>query len=369
MQRTELRALTSLRGLAAMAVVLQHFSATAAGLSSSWIPSLVPHGYMAVDFFFVLSGFIMAYNYLPGFEANGMQEFRPFLFKRIARIFPLGIAVTVLILACAGIASLWGRADLFIPANVLQGDLTFATLVNLAHLQGFLPRFSFNGPSWSVSLELGTYLLFPALLQLYVGPERRTAALATAASVATLVLLQCYAPKSINERPIAWDIARCIAEFGLGLMVYRAYRGSPRLRAIGADRWTIAITALTILSSVLRLDLVTALCFPALVLAYATNRGRAGRLLSTRVLHDLGTISFSVYLLHNLLRTPAAAVLTYLHPEKLPPAQALLFAFLASLPVLPLATLAYHLVEKPGRTALNRLIRLLSQPSFPVGAD
>jgi len=86
----EIKALTSLRGIAAIAVVLQHFSATAQLHSSGWIPSIVPHGYMAVDFFFVLSGFIMSYNYFPLFQTDGIRAFLPFFLKRVARIFPLG---------------------------------------------------------------------------------------------------------------------------------------------------------------------------------------------------------------------------------------------------------------------------------------
>jgi peptidoglycan/LPS O-acetylase OafA/YrhL len=67
--RREIKPLTSLRGIAAMAVVAQHFSATAQSLTQTTIPSLVPHGYMAVDLFFVLSGFIMCYTYLESFVA------------------------------------------------------------------------------------------------------------------------------------------------------------------------------------------------------------------------------------------------------------------------------------------------------------
>jgi peptidoglycan/LPS O-acetylase OafA/YrhL len=58
----EIKPLTSLRGLAALAVVLQHFAATFQRHSFAVFPSPVPHGYMAVDFFFALSGFIMCYT-------------------------------------------------------------------------------------------------------------------------------------------------------------------------------------------------------------------------------------------------------------------------------------------------------------------
>ena len=62
--RKEIVPLTSLRGFAAMAVILTHYSATLQPLASATFPSLAPHGYLAVDIFFVLSGFIMAYTYL-----------------------------------------------------------------------------------------------------------------------------------------------------------------------------------------------------------------------------------------------------------------------------------------------------------------
>ena len=88
---SEIKSLTSLRGIAAMAVVMQHFSATAQTHAAVTIPSLVPHGYMAVDLFFVLSGFIMTYTYGADFETHGMRAFAGFMGKRVARIVPLNI--------------------------------------------------------------------------------------------------------------------------------------------------------------------------------------------------------------------------------------------------------------------------------------
>ena len=100
----EIKPLTSLRGIAALAVVLQHFSATAQPLTPHWIPSLVPHGYMAVHFFFYLSGFIMCLTYLGAFQAEGIRAFPSFLLKRVARIVPLNVfALTLLMLL--GVAS------------------------------------------------------------------------------------------------------------------------------------------------------------------------------------------------------------------------------------------------------------------------
>jgi peptidoglycan/LPS O-acetylase OafA/YrhL len=359
MRKAELKALTSLRGFAAMAIVLQHFSSTAAATTHAWIPSLVPHGYMAVDFFFVLSGFIMAYTYLAGFETRGRAAYLPFLYRRVARIFPLGIAVTFAILACAAAGSAWGQADMFLPPSTVALGLAPAILVNVLHLQGILPHYSFNGPSGSISLELTAYLLFPVLLCLYFHRDRRVAGLATAASIFTLLLIQYGIPGGLSSRIVAFDIARCVAEFGLGLMVYRAYRGSPLLHRVGDDRWTWLALLVTLTASVLRLDLLAALSFPPLVLAFALNRGAAGRLLASRVPYFLGTISFSVYLIHNMLRAPAAALLMHYHPAPLTAVQALLFAASGPLLVLPFASAGYYLVEKPGRDAVNSLAQSL----------
>ena len=160
----EIKALTSLRGVAAIAVVLQHFSSTAQSHSSGWIPSIVPHGYMAVDFFFVLSGFIMSYTYLAAFQSDGTRAFAPFLLKRVARIFPLGLAVLAIILLLGGIASIWGRSELFISEHAVDVGLTRSIFVNVLHMQGFFPKHNLNDPSWSISVEMAAYVLFPFLI-------------------------------------------------------------------------------------------------------------------------------------------------------------------------------------------------------------
>jgi len=118
---------------------------------------------MAVDFFFVLSGFIMSYTYFPVFQADGINAFIPFFLKRVARIFPLGLAMLAVILLLGSVASIWGRSDIFIDENVVHAGLASAILINVLHLQGLLPEYNLNGPSWSISVEMTAYLLFPIL--------------------------------------------------------------------------------------------------------------------------------------------------------------------------------------------------------------
>lgn len=363
--RPEIKALTSLRGIAAMAVVLQHFSATAQDHAAGWIPSIVPHGYMAVDFFFVLSGFIMAYTYLDGFHAMGWRAYGPFLWKRVARIFPLGIAVTAAVLVAGAIAASLGQPSLFVSPDVIDHGLGLAIAINLLHLQGFVAGYTLNGPSFSVSLELGAYVIFPILIALVFARTRAAPIATLLVCVAALIWIERAVPGGLGSRQVATDCLRCIAEFSLGLVVYRAYRQMPSLHWIGSDAAATTVSVIAVAALFLRSDLAAALDFPLIVLAFALNRGAPSRLLATRVPYFLGLISFSIYLIHNMFRAPELLLVRTLHPAPLPQVAALLFAAFGALSVIPFATLAYYGVERPGRTLLNGIVRRTARAPVP----
>ena len=187
----EIVPLTSLRGIAAMAVVMQHFSATAQLHSAVTIPSLVPHGYLAVDLFFTLSGFIMSYTYLQDFQDHGLRAFGPFLGKRIARIVPLNTAVLLLVLA-AGLASarLTGRNIVYAAP-----DLPLDLPANLLLLQGLGIGTNLNGPSWSISTEFAAYCAFPALIRLVFARRGRVWAPALLLCAAALAGIAATEPR------------------------------------------------------------------------------------------------------------------------------------------------------------------------------
>ncbi len=356
----EIKALTSLRGVAALAVVTQHFSATAQVHSSGWMPSIVPHGYMAVDFFFVLSGFIMSYTYFPAFQADGINAFVPFFLKRIARIFPLGLAVLAVILLLGSIASIWGRSDLFIEGSAVQAGLGSAILVNVLHLQGFSSRYNMNAPSWSISVEMAAYLLFPIFIYVVFYGPRLIALTFFALGTSVLVGVALANPRlGLATQNIPFDLARCFTEFGYGMLVYRLFRSNGWMRIVGTDAWTCGITAFSVATLLLRFDLLAALCFPLVVLAWAWNTGAASRVMSHRVPYFFGTISYSIYLIHHMFRRPELELLQYFHPAPVSPASALAFAVVGSISVIPASVLAYRYVERPGRTAITALVKRL----------
>lgn len=268
----EIKALTSLRGIAAMMVVLQHFSATVQLQAAGSIPSLVPHGYMAVNLFFVLSGFIMAYTYSGDFDRRGLQAMPSFLLKRAARILPLNTAVVLaIVLAGFGSKAVWGN-NIFHASTALSYDI----ICNLFLLQAFGLGTNLNGPSWSICTEFAAYLAFPVLL----------------ASVFSRRTMVAFAALSASEAAIA---------------------------------------------------------FPPLVAALACNSGRIARLMSTRVPYFFGEISFSIYLIHDPCRRLALIAIRTIHPGLLDMSAALTCALVAPLLVVPLAWVAYIVIERPGR--------------------
>jgi peptidoglycan/LPS O-acetylase OafA/YrhL len=334
-----------------MAVVLQHFSATAQEHCLVTIPSLVPHGYVAVDFFFVLSGFIMAYTYLASFERSGMAAYRPFLAKRFARIVPLNLAV-LLVIGLLGAASVaLAGVNIFFQSKNLAYDFA----ANALMLQGVGIGTNLNGPSWSISTEFAAYLLFPLFVALVFG-RRVVLWLTVAVAVLAVTALAAQQPRLAitGEGPPA-SLIRCFAEFALGLAAYRLSR-HPVSRVLCTDAATLGFSVVAAGSLLLRCDLPAVLAFPFLVVAYAGNAGLPARLVSAAPLHFLGVVSFSLYLLHNLFRPMELAWLRAVAPDPVGPVAALSFAAAGSLSVIPFAWLAYVSVERPGRTLVRNLL-------------
>ncbi len=362
----EIIALTSLRGIAAMAVVLQHFSVTAQLHAANNIPSLVPHGYLAVDLFFILSGFIMSYTYLSSFELNKAGVFGDFMMRRIARIVPLNLAVLALFVVAAqlSIAAL-GRNIIYSP-NVGIGDI----FANSLMLQGLGIGINMNGPSWSVSAEFAAYAIFPLLIVGTFSRHRAARLAVIAISLCGIFWIAANHPRlGMATETIAENLVRCFAEFAIGMATYRAYRGIGTRGAalLGSDRAAFAIMGLCCASMLLRLDLPAVLLFPALIASLALNDGAAKRMMSRPSIYFLGQVSFSLYLLHQLFRPVSLLVVQHFNPDQLGTPAAILFALVSSLCVIPFAWLTYRFVEVPWRRIVRAMGKSRPAPA-PIAA-
>ncbi|WP_034161386.1 acyltransferase family protein [Sphingomonas sp. ERG5] len=346
--RPELRALTSVRGIAAWFVVLYHIRLSIAGLPQDWV-AFFAKGYLAVDFFFLLSGFVIWLSWSEKLRDRGFAAVPGFLHKRIARIWPLHLFM----LGCAvGLALLFaatGRQD---EANYPFRELPLHIM--LLQNWGFTGQLNWNDPSWSISAELGAYLLFP-FLTLAID-WRRVPSWAVLATIGSLVVLLHAVMARGGAPTLGTDISRfglvrCVIEFVAGTAVcalWVRWKARPVMPAVGAALLALFLAALW--RSGTPETLAVPALFAALLLALALTSGMKRNPLDNGALHYLGEISYATYLGHFLLFVVFKLALVN-DPHSVPPVLIGLFLLL----VLASSVALYHLVERPAQRWVNGL--------------
>jgi peptidoglycan/LPS O-acetylase OafA/YrhL len=343
--------LTSLRFFAAAWVVALHYSEQMPVHSSTYT-AFFENGRLGVDFFFVLSGFILTHVYL-GQLRDGRFSFRSFIARRFARLYPLHLATLLVVIGYVAI----GRAlDIsFKNAEAYTLEMLWHNLL-MIHAWGFSHSLSWNYVSWSISAEWFAYLVFLPLALLFIRlPGGHVGRLGLA--LATFTLLYLAAPSMFGHRLtlLTYDFGalRILPEFMLGVALYHLSVDWDLDRRSGP--WLLA-AALAALLVVAHFDLghYPAVLLLALLIFGAASLERQGALslLCNRALVYLGETSYALYMTHAIvfilyfkamglmLGESYEAWVWYLGPV------ALLAAFVA-------ASLAYHLVEHPARAWLT----------------
>ena len=188
--RPHVQNLTGIRAFAALWVAIYHFQTTEVVKSIDLGP-LVARGYLGVDVFFVLSGFILALNYVErdGAERSSALFDREFVLRRFARIYPLHIATFAVSLA------LWIAASMLDYSFVadLRND-AWTAVANLANVQawGLFDQLSWNMVSWSVSAEWFAYLVLFPLLMRFLTPRSLTFGVGTTVVLWLLFILYTH---------------------------------------------------------------------------------------------------------------------------------------------------------------------------------
>lgn len=282
----------ALRGVAALLVVVYH-----AGTSR------IPGGYLAVDLFFALSGFVLAYNYSG--MGRGLTAVSDFMRKRIIRLYPLYIIAL-------GVGAL-----VYFVTRFLDGNLWMSkAVVTLGANALFLPAppsfaltwhlYPLNPPAWSLWSELLVNLAF-ALLIPFMGKRLLIGAIGVGA---VAVVIAAFAHDSLNggvRTATAWiGLARVTFSFFAGVAIFRIW-ASGRLK-ISLNPWAAALVLFLILMApasgdwiVLRDLIAVLIVLPFLVAASTSNRKSA-------TLSYLGQISYALYVIH----TPILYALNYI---------------------------------------------------------
>jgi peptidoglycan/LPS O-acetylase OafA/YrhL len=332
--RDEIDALTGLRGIAAAWVLAYH-----TGLS--------PSGYLGVDLFFVLSGFIIAYNYADaGLAADGAR-YRQFLWRRLARIYPVYLVALLLTVAAVAALAPWGIALRKSAHFTVEGFWASVLMVQSWTLP--VPRV-WNVPGWSVSAEWAAYLSFP----LIAARVRRVDSPHTALlAILVLYALLALAMNTLGLRAtLSYGLVRIAAGFTAGVLLHRLWmlRGAPRdgdgARAV---LWLVLLVggATAFEMSVARFSAAAWLPVLAAAVVYGLASSRS-RWLCGPFAQWLGRISFSLYMVH----WPIVQLYKRFSTLLGDPLPSSLTTFAAIATSLSVASLMYRFVEEPARRGL-----------------
>ncbi len=308
----EIRALAGARAFPPLILVLFHFGEGHHYQNVFWYDAVVAKGYIWVEFFFALSGFILVHVYGARAAAfwRDRRVYGDFLKARLARLYPLHLFMLLAILAkivgLRALAAAGGYPPIYdVPYQPINTWPTFVANLFLVQAWNIFPYLSWNGAAWFVSVEFLLCLLFPIYLVLSRGGLLR-AVLLIAVGAATLDVL---ARTSGHGLDITFHngIFRGMAGFAIGVGLAMLYR---RAMALGAARlpeglFTLAQTAcvLLLLDAIYRSewahkpsDIYVALAMDLLILALAFDRGVVARVLQTRPLLMLGEWSYAIYM-------------------------------------------------------------------------
>lgn len=298
--------LDGLRGVAAIMVVFFHiFEAFA----TSHLDQRINHGYLAVDFFFILSGFVIGYAYDDRWKSMTVKEF---LKRRLIRLHPLVVFGAVLgaIMFYTQGCSVWD------VSTVSIGMLLIATLLNAllipatinTEIRGVGEMYPLNGPSWSLFFEYIGNILYALIIR-----KLSTRALMFLVGVAGggLALFAILGPLgdicvgySLNGENMLGGSLRLLFSFSAGLLISRVFKP----KKIKLAFW-IASLAIIVVVSIPRIGgseylwmngiydaVCTIIVFPILV--YVGASGEVTNKISIRICKFLGDISYPLYMVH-----------------------------------------------------------------------
>lgn len=292
----QIDALTGLRGIAAWAVVLFHLRNGMKALVPPEAIATLYYGHLAVDLFFVLSGFVIWLNYAERLRGGGWTAARQFWWRRLARVWPLHALLLAAFVGYAAALTLHGSDTTEFPWAQLPLHLL------LVQDWGWANALHWNYPAWSISAELAAYLLFPAVVaaRWQHWPTGFLLALAAALAAALYLLFAAFGFARLSEGISELGLWRCLIGFSLGNIL-----GVLWLRRPAAPAWPWGLVCAAWLALAWALDLPPTATVPAALftglMALALDRGPCARLLAAPPLRYLGEISYSTYLAHYLL--------------------------------------------------------------------
>lgn len=382
-------ALDGWRAVAALIIALHRLDVE--GYHSK-LPFVV-NSYLFVDFFFVLSGFVITHAYWA--KLWNVGSFVNFAIRRFGRLWPLHFSMLVAFVLLEYIQYYFGLGG----ANVVDFSdpnqlLSIASHASLTQALGFTPEFAaqWNVPSWSISVEFWTYLVFGLMC---IGFRRNFFALACTIVGGSILIIGLFSPNNMHTA-FDYGLARCFAGFFMGYLCYRTWTVyhddiNAALERFGSTRMEIAVVALALvfvsLAETSMLSLFAPLFFAPLILVFAFEKGSLSSVMRRPLSVELGALSYSIYMIALLVVTvivqaakqaDARFGFDFIRPRVVEgktvewldigsPLANDIFAIGYLVIIILGSFVTYRLIEVPGRRFFNSLAsRVIPRPRAPV---
>lgn len=336
-----IKPLTTLRFVFALMVFMSHCIIFDKSLNP-FLYHLFKEGYVGVNFFFILSGFILAYTYQHKFVKNTISK-SSFYIARFARIYPLHI-LTLLIW-------LYMRKD-----YPLNETYLISVLSNIFLIQSFYPltEMRFNLAAWSLSDEMFFYLLFPFIIQWLVKVRLKLYAIFISCTLIVLILCSMFGGIENEEWLFYYFPPIRILDFILGIFLYNLCKSidvdklkkryNPTIVEIFSILFFIAFyTSAYSIPHVYRHALWYWLPIGLIISVFYFQAGYISKILSNKRFIYLGEISFAFYLFHPIVLWYTQRVFSLVN---ITPSKVVIFVLAASLTII-VSSISFKYFETP----------------------
>jgi peptidoglycan/LPS O-acetylase OafA/YrhL len=362
--------LDGLRGYASLWVLLGHICL----LTQCNIP-ILSNPDLGVDLFILLSGFLMAKNYIERQHAEPWLSFKTmgsFWVRRFFRIAPLYYVLLIIAFSFGEtfgyyrdvIATAWPATQ---TETARYTDSSFMNVIShVTFTFGFLPHYSFRTvlPDWSIGLEMQYYALFPFIMLfiMWLGFIRATIVLIALCCITSLLI-----PGYFNQFPMPSMILFKLPLFISGMLIYQATRENKKIYILIAMLSPLAALIMGYFTSPIRMVIEELIILGmATLLMQHNNQSVLGKivsftrkLLSTPLSQFLGDVSYSVYLLHLMIVIPTIGLLVkYPAFVHLASPVRLIIVILISLPLTYIIAMnLFKYIEKNGIVMGRKILR------------
>lgn len=345
----DIRALTGVRGVAAAVIVVYHFGDVQLATGGTGSFFRIPYGYLLVDMFFMLSGYVMALNYRETFQHLTGKVFANFMLKRVERLYPAYFIIGLFYIAKIAAGLSGEKLDMYSAWDWFG---------NLFMLSGWgLYIFPVIGVAWAASAEMGSYLLLPLLMPWTQSKHRWIALLAVVAALVGIYAVSITGrgsggPLDVVNGNSLYPMLRAVCGFAIGLAIFRFGDLVDRLSVTTQDMLVIALPLAIIAVGVADAsDRLMYLLYIPLVAVLSRDGRMAQLLFGNALVYRLGIISYSIYLIHPLF--VSFTIRTWRHFGQIGWVY-VVASLVAFAIILVLAELSYRFIEMPGRSWITK---------------